>query len=498
MAIPSVIDTSTHRSATASILLFKRLPDRLFAPLSSPNRHRFWALLCYLYEKRFGPDAPLPPSNGFSIKDIQQDIEDQILTQNTWESEDDYAPETPIKIRANIVFNRLLDSGWFIVERYGVEKKVTMKPAVSQFFGMLIAFAETGPVFVSGKIRSIDLNLQQIIQGKADGDTLSETSEQARNLLEHVRNTGTHVRDIMDALKADMTTAQYVQRFFNDYIERLFIGDYRELRTREHPLSKRSQILRTVEEICYNDSHRKRLIEWYRNKRCSGDSIRAEQLFEKDIRRLEDLKRIDEYLDRLDDEIRRANRRALAFLDYRLRSLQPIDQLVKDAIEAVISGKTPEMSDPFPPGRMISADRLAEPRKVIERAAPSFLRKHIPSELEIAKSRVLQRARETRMMTPLKLADFVKRKLDDKIEIKSSDLRLSSIGDVRAYQELSNIGLAMSSGSQRLYLHARMRARGFKVNLSLVQEPEGSLITGRSFTIERTNTGRKPITENSK
>lgn len=92
--------------STAATLLFERLPDRLFAPLSSANRHRYWALLCRLHEKRFGPDAPLPPSQGFSVREIVQDIEDELLTQDIWEAEEGYSPETPINIRALQVFHR--------------------------------------------------------------------------------------------------------------------------------------------------------------------------------------------------------------------------------------------------------------------------------------------------------------------------------------------------------------------------------------------------------
>ena len=33
--------------------LFKRLPDRLFSPLASENRHRFWSVLCALYKHRW-------------------------------------------------------------------------------------------------------------------------------------------------------------------------------------------------------------------------------------------------------------------------------------------------------------------------------------------------------------------------------------------------------------------------------------------------------------
>ncbi len=95
------------------------------------------------------------------------------------------------------------------------------------------------------------------------------------------------------------------------------------LRTKEHPLSRRQQIIRAVEELSSSETHRARLITWYATKRCAGDRHKADTLFEKDIHRLLELNRIDEYLDRLDDEIRRANRRALAYLDYRLRSLRP-------------------------------------------------------------------------------------------------------------------------------------------------------------------------------
>ena len=77
----------------------------------------------------------------------------------------------------------------------------------------------------------------------------------------------------------------------------------------------------------------------------SGDAKKAERLFERDIHRLSELQRIDEYLDRLDDEIRRANKRALAFLDYRLRSLMPTDRLVRLAIESLLE-KGESLSDP--------------------------------------------------------------------------------------------------------------------------------------------------------
>ncbi len=483
MAIPWNM-TSRNGVGSAANLLFERLPERIFAPLASPNRQRYWALLCTLHANRFGPDAPLPPSKGFAVREILQDIQDELLSQDSWESEDGQPPETDFAVRAHMIFNRLSDSGWFRMESFGLEKRVTMRPAVSKFLTFMVSFAETGPVFVSGKIRSIELNIQQVLDGQADGDTLSETADQARSLMEHVRNTGTTVRDIMDSLSKETATAQYVRLFFNQYIENVFIGDYRELRTKEHPLSRRPQILRAVGEIQESEQHRARLIGWYESRRCAGDRRRAEMLFERDIQRLQDLRRIDEYLERLDDEIRMANRRALAYLEYRLRSLRPVDQMVKQAIEAVLSSNAQGLGDPFPVRVLVSGEALAEPRKHIERPAPSNLRRHVPSERELAKSRVMLRAQQARSVTAPKLAEYVRSQLDSKEYLSSEKLNMESVSNVRNFQVLSSISMAMSADSRRLMLSAMTLAKGFRVRFTDTLETQGNGISGRPFIVE--------------
>lgn len=473
-----------NAQTSASLMLFKRLPDRLFAPLASQNRHRYWNLLCHLHEKRFGPDAPLPPSRGFPTKEIIQDIIEALELDDAWDVEDGETLElTPIEVRASAIFNRFYDCGWFRIEQPRFEKKVTMQPAVSQFLTMLISFAETGPVFVSGKIRSIDANLQMVIDGKASGDSLAEAAEQARNLLEHVRNTGTNIRDLMETLQKSESTSQYVQQFFSGYIERVFIGDYRELKTTEHPLSKSAQILTTIDDIRESELHRARLVDWYQSKRTAGDSKKAEKLFERDLNRLSELQRIDEYLERLDDEIRRANKRALAFLDYRLRSLMPSDAMVKLAIESILENGVPMLADPFPPSDLISEDRLAEPRKAIERAAPTSLRKAFVSDEQIAKNRIMVRARAERTVTSLGLSTFAKSQLEGKDLLGNAEITIESISDVRMYQTLSALSLQMRASSRKMQMDALGMTRGFRIVPSVNVEEPHSHISSFPFTL---------------
>lgn len=466
--------------------LFKRLPGRLFAPLASPNKERYWAILCILYENRFGPEAPLPPSKGYTFREIVADIESALLDQDVW-GEDGDDPETPVGIRANMVMTRLAEAGWLKVERRALTRTVFMRPVVSHFLTQLVYFAERGPVFVSGKINVIEASLKEVVQGEKLGDVLGEVAQQSRDLLEHIRNTGNIIRELMETLDLEMTTAQYVRTFFDNYIEQVFIGDYRDMRTKEHPLARRQQILRMTDAIDESTEIRFHLIDWYAQYRAAGDVHRAERLYERDMQRLRDLIRIDEYIARLDEEIRRANRKAYVYLDHRLRSVHFLDTKIRHAIDSILAA--PEILwDPFGPGVMISANRLAEPRKAAIKHGTSALRSVTLSPRDLAKSRVLQRARAVRSINPHKLAAFVSARLElanDSTGLNSIDINLQSAEDIRAYQALSAASMAMASDRKRIQLASKEITRGFNVTPTGEPDEPHSYVTGRPFRLTR-------------
>ena len=443
--------------------LFKRLPDRLFAPLASANRFQYWSLLCVLHAKRFGPEAPLPPVVGFLTREITADIAQELQYQN-WlpESEEEVTPTTPLAVRSLAVFNRLRESGWIRIDRVGVREMVTMPPTVVHFLNRLVEFAHTGAEFVSGKIRSIEANLTLLINTDADGASLQEVAQQTRALLESVRSAATNVRDLMVEIGRVAATREFVHRFFTDYVERMFIGDYKELRTQEHPLSRRQEILRLAAYIQQTPDLRARLIQWYLEKQTRGDTTRAEALFTRDIQKIEELSRIDAYLERLDDEIRRANRMALAYLDYRLRAVRPLTALIGQAIDAVVThgSKAAELT-PFAPARCISAERLAAPRVKTVRPPPSRLRKRVISPEQAARAALDVRARDRRMMSPSKLAAFVRQQLGAADAIPSTSLPIDSIEAVRALQLLATIAAANATTSPSQHAYARIMSNGF-------------------------------------
>jgi hypothetical protein len=158
---------------------------------------------------------------------------------------------------------------------------------------------------------------------------------------------------------------------------------------------------------------------------------------------------------------------------------------VKKAIEVIREESLPALGDPFPAGDLICGDRLAEPRKTIERASPSSLRRQVPSEAQIARSHVLRRAREARSVTSPKLTEFVVKQLGSSNEINSSQLQLETIADVRSYQTLAGLSLAMSTNSRRIHMTAAAMAIGYRV-MRLDGDDQGNeFIRGRLFVIKQ-------------
>ena len=94
------------------------------------------------------------------------------------------------------------------------------------------------------------------------------------------------------------------------------------------------------------------------------------------------------------------------------------------------------------------------------------------------------RLRETRSMDPVKLAQFVRKSLNEKLTQPSEQFVLKSVPDVIAYQALANVGLAMSSTSRGLQIVAMSKAKGFRVRLIDGPVQDNGFISGQPFVVE--------------
>ena len=412
--------------------LFDRLPAGLFRALGADNGRRYWDVLARLINELWG-DGGRSPGEEAQRAVVVRTVESLLAADDPWEED----LETPIGIRAHGLVNLFVETGWLAQRRRGLVEMVTIRPVVAQFYMVLSEFALHEPEFLGSKVRSIYLNLRAVAAGEASGDQYAEAAKQAKRCMAHIANTGCRVQDLMEALLKRTTAREFVSGFFEDYIQKVFIADYSELRTRDHPLQHRSAIIALALQFQHDDDKREGVLRWYQEKPAGGDRERAEFLFERDTRQLMRLREVDQQLQRLDDEIRDANQRAMTFLEYKLRAPKHLDKLITRALQAIDGMQEGATALPAAPDRRhFSEWGLAKPRMLARPAAATAVERTPPTLEELAMEALRRRMAENRMVKPVQLANYVARHLAANGVVSSDDLSISSINDLCCYQRL--------------------------------------------------------------
>lgn len=412
--------------------LFERLPPDLFRPLAASNGRRYWILLCRLIDEMWG-DGGRSPGEETPKPVVVRKIETLLAADDPWED----GLETPIAVRANEIVRYLIESGWLSQRRRGVAEMVTVRPVIAQFYTVLCEFARHEPEFLGSKVRSIFFNLRAVANGEASGDQYAEAAKQAKQCMAHIANTGCRIQDLMDELMKRTSAREFVRGFFEEYVEKVFIADYSELRTKDHPLQHRSQILAMTLQFQHDEAQREALLAWYQEKKAGGDRVRAEFLFERDTRLLLRLKDVDGQLQRLDEEIRDANQRAISFIEYRMRAPKQLDKLLTRALRATERLDEGHVALPAASGlRHAGPELLARPRTLARPAEATAVEKRPPTLQELAMEQLRKRMADNRLVDRVKLANYVVRQLDGRTTITSDELGIASINDLCCYQRL--------------------------------------------------------------
>lgn len=412
--------------------LFERLPKGLFRPLAANNNLRYWDVLCRLMSAMWG-DGGRAPGEEAPKSVVLRTIESFLVVDDPWE---DTESAMTITSRAHKIFDSLYESGWLSQRRRGVVEHVTVRPAVAQLFTLLSDFATQKPEFIGGKVRSIFLALREVSTGKAP-ELYHEAARQAKQCMAHISSTSCRIQDLMEVLATKETVSEFVRSFFVDYIEHVFIADYSDFRTNNHPLQFRSQIISFTRQFQHDEEQRQALIGWYAEKQTDDDFLRAEVLYERDTRQILRLSDVEEHLRRLDEEVRDAHQMAMAFFEYKLRSPGNFDKLIERAISAVEVLEEGHDALPGMSGLYHASEvGLAKPRAAPRAHVPTVIEEYVPTIEELAMEALRQRMNANRQVTPLKLAEYATRHLGPNKAVSSNQLGIESINDLCCYQRL--------------------------------------------------------------
>lgn len=467
--------------------LFDRLPSGLFAPLTGRNSRRAWELICRLGSDYFGPDALPPYADGYLHDQITKEIERFLLDQR-WERDDGQPEATPLNIQANMLLRRLVECGWLVEDRVGARMFVSMRPVVSRFFETLRQFAEEGPQLIGGNVQMVHNQLlgaaqnpRQQVQGFMSAAAMCLRSINALNA------TTLRARDLMKDLTQEHDTPVFVRRFFGEHIAELYVRDFQDLRTENHPLRLRWDIIELVRKITTEEPARTQLLAGYGDLAKPGED--ASQMLERDISRFDRLLDVEDFLARLDHVMEQATQRALAYLGYRLKATGRIEALIADCIYAIDRTQAqdrPILGNLMPPSLLACDARLRLPAPPPPKPQRRPMRKR---EMTVPERAMLMLRREMtahRDGSPRAMQRYVQTLMPDGGELAAHDLPTSKVEDAVAHLVLVRLG-AMSRNNPKAYATNPLLHRlGFEVSLgSPGERAETELYETAAFTVKR-------------
>lgn len=422
--------------------LFDRLPSGLFRPLAAKGHVGYWNLLLRLYDRYFGPEATPPEGDGYIRRSITLEIERFIDDNEAWQTDAGFtASETSLAVQSNYYLGQLIEAGWLKEDRIGVRQFLVMPTTVQKFLELLRQFAEEGPQLIGGKVQMIYNQLQQAsINPEKEFSGFHEAALQARQLVSILAATNMRVREAMEMLAANDDTGAYIREFFDSYIGKLYIQDYHDLRTENHPLRHRWAIVKIAHLLRDDPDKREIMVKNYEITFKCTSRTEAESRFEKDISRILMFSDIDSHLDRLNTSVERATSRAISYIQYKLRTQSQLDRMLTLAIERLDKGSEPAMS--LMPAPLVAESRIPLPSKRATATARTPIVSKPMSVEQQALIRLKRAMKASREVSIDQLRAYLQRHVGNRSSISSDELPITTIHDFCLFIVVSRLAYA--------------------------------------------------------
>lgn len=450
--------------------LFDRLPQGLFGALTGRNSRRMWDLLVRLSDRYFGPDSVPPYADGYLHDQVVKEIE-RFLLDAGWEAEGDEptpAAATPLSIQANQLLGRLVDTGWLMEEKVGLRRFVSMRPVVARFFDTVQQFVTEGPQLFGGNVLLVYNQLKSVLQdpkGQAGG--FISAAQLCVRLINSLNATTLRVRDLMKELTQEAETPVFVKRFFSEHISELYVRDFKQLRTENHPLRLRYEIIELVNAVALDGPARVALLQGYAELPGNRPG-EEEELLERDVQRFRRLLDVEKFLERMDRVMDAATQRAVAYLGYRLKASERIEEVIADTVRAVIEAEGLGLALEgrlLSPAALIGDNRLRLPVEPPLAPKRTALRKREMTPHEKALHALRKAMIEHRDTTPAAVRRYVGEFLAQGVKVSAQDLPVDSVADAVSFLVLMRLAAVSSRNPAAIRRNPLLRTLGFDVSL---------------------------------
>ncbi len=438
---------------------FRRVPDTLFSPLCGPNRHIYARLILDLYPLFFDQlHADVFPSRDTVRAEIEELLARLALhwIDEGGETADEAgASEFLLALRA---YHRLREAGWLEEEVDGYRLRVSVPPAVATLWSALVEVARPEQVFYGGMVLSIYNNVQRALEDpRAQALAFRQAVREAQRFRQHLNAMIYGLKGLLGTLSDLEDHRLVLGRFFDDFVERFLVADYKRLKTRNNPFRFRQQILQAVRELEFDVERRQALVDGYLEQAGLTDGEAAWQELNRDIQLLRGIfEQVDEHLLRIDRYRARVERRVADTVRYLDRS-QPgmasrLAGLLRRSAHAV--EHLPDendglalipLADPLP----LSAHGLRPPTAHRRPPDPRPLRSRAIDPDVLARQQALRAYMDRRRLDPARIRNYLETQFGDGDRIAAEDLPIETVEDFIAFTHLRHIPYLPGAASLR-------------------------------------------------
>jgi len=441
-------------------MLFTHLSDDLFKPLASPSRAFNAALLLHLHARVFGDTAePLRKSELLSaIGDFAADFVDR-------EIDDDTSGTVEPSERRSVVYRRLLDAGWLVERRERYVPVVEFDPEARMVIEELARLDRGERRSYGGAVLDVLGSLESAIANPAErSEALVNAAKSARTFLSHLRSLAGSMRKSEERILREADQGVALRLYFEEFVARHLVSDYRTLHTRFNPFRFRSGIVREAGRALRDPLTLRALTDAGLREGRAPDRETAERAVRGDLAEiLAIFEGLDRHLDAVADIVARLERRIAATLRY-------LDHRDSDRIERTaaalraVAGGDDDLGGLPDPQVSLFRPPIGEPHCYAPRLRRAAIESEPLPEIEIdpvieAFIAAKDAFRERVAVTPERIVAFVEARLGPERAIRGSQIQIADVDDFVVFQRLREIDVLFDGSLRARYRLSRREGR---------------------------------------
>lgn len=349
--------------------------------------------------------------------------------------------------RRYIAFERLQKCGWFIEHRDRYRRIVDFDPDARLLFQALLEIKAGRLRSYGGEVLQVLTLVQAAAADPADkSEAIRNAARSARGFMNHLRSISGAMRKVEQVIVAETSVRGMFGRFFDEFVSRHLIADYKQLTTQNNPFRFRARLIREATAVLENTALMRTLAESYVREARARDVTEALHALEDELSLVVRVFRsVDDHL----DLIAATNQRVEKRIRTTVRFLDRIAESRTGAFIAAIAalGRSPLQGDdavevghrllaveaPVGARHLYQARgrrRPVEPTRTVKQPKDQGLVVY-----QYYKRHYAERAR----VTPDRIVDYLERQLRGRTEIAAVEMSIETLDDFFVFERLRDL-----------------------------------------------------------